>query len=154
MSGDARPFSAACRIFEGFAVEPAPPQWIEALPPLHDLLNASLSDSEPNLRAAALDEVARLIGLNESIHGYPDPITCPADVTRKSIALYYYTVEQQPVVPRSTNYRARPGDGARAALIWLDNKLLAGYSKVKRALGLSDNFASTRDFDGRTRIAW
>jgi hypothetical protein len=52
--------SAACRIFEGFAVEPAPPQWIEALPPLHDLLNASMSDSEPNLRAAALDEVARL----------------------------------------------------------------------------------------------
>jgi HEAT repeat protein len=52
--------SAACRIFEGFAIEPAPPQWIEALPPLHDLLNASMGDSEPNLRAAALDEVARL----------------------------------------------------------------------------------------------
>jgi len=79
----------------------------------------------------------------ESIHGYPDPLTCPPEQTRKSVALYYYTVEAPGgAAPRSTNYRARPGDGARAALIWLDNKLLAGYSRVKRALGLSDNFAS------------
>ena len=49
-----------CRIFDRFAVEPAPARWIEALRPLHDLLTASLADSEPNLRAAALDEVARL----------------------------------------------------------------------------------------------
>ncbi len=80
---------------------------------------------------------------DESIHGYPDPITCPPEVTRKSIALYYYTVEQAAdFAPRSTNYRARPGDGARAALIWLDNKLLAGYSWIKRTLGLSDAWAS------------
>lgn len=26
-----------------------------------------------------------------SFHGHPDPIACPDDVTRKSIALYYYT---------------------------------------------------------------
>jgi hypothetical protein len=80
---------------------------------------------------------------DESIHGYPDPLTCPAELTRKSIALYYYTIEPAAdVAPRSTNYRARPGDGARAALIWLDNQLLAAYSKLKRALGLSDEFAS------------
>ncbi len=52
--------SAACRIFEGFAIEPAPPQWVEALPPLHDLLSASMGDSEPTLRAAALEEVGKL----------------------------------------------------------------------------------------------
>ena len=52
--------TAACRIFDGFAVEPAPPEWIEALSPLHDLLNASMGDSEPNLRAAALEEVGKL----------------------------------------------------------------------------------------------
>jgi Rps23 Pro-64 3,4-dihydroxylase Tpa1-like proline 4-hydroxylase len=79
---------------------------------------------------------------DESIHGYPDPISCPPEVTRKSIALYYYTVDPAGAAPRSTNYRARPGDGARAALIWLDNKLLAGYSWAKRTLGLSDAFAS------------
>ena len=31
---------------------------------------------------------------NESYHGHPDPLTCPLDQTRKSIALYYYTSYQ------------------------------------------------------------
>src|SRR5205814_5575039 len=61
----------------------------------------------------------------ESYHGHPDPLTCPPGVTRKSIALYYYTVETATAsAPRSTNYRARPGDGAKAGLIWLDKQLL------------------------------
>jgi hypothetical protein len=51
---------AACRIFDRFAVEPAPAQWADALGPLHDLLTAGLGDSDPNLRATALDEIARL----------------------------------------------------------------------------------------------
>jgi hypothetical protein len=29
---------------------------------------------------------------NVSYHGHPTPLACPPDVTRKSIALYYYTV--------------------------------------------------------------
>ena len=28
---------------------------------------------------------------NVSFHGHPDPLQTPEDVTRKSIALYYYT---------------------------------------------------------------
>ena len=51
---------AAGRIFDRFAVEPASARWIDALGPLHDLLTASLGDSEPILRAAALDEIRRL----------------------------------------------------------------------------------------------
>lgn len=79
-----------------------------------------------------------------SFHGYPDPITCPAEVTRKSIALYYYTLDAEGETgPRATNYRARPGDGLRSMLIWLDNRLLGVYSALKRKLGLSDQFAST-----------
>jgi hypothetical protein len=78
-----------------------------------------------------------------SYHGYPDPIAPPQDVTRKSLALYYYTLEADPPsAPRSTNYRARPGDGVRAVWIWLDKKALAVYSALKRKLGLSDAFVS------------
>jgi hypothetical protein len=51
---------AACRVFDRFAIEPAPGQWADALAPLHDLLSAAMSDSDPNLRAAALDEMAKL----------------------------------------------------------------------------------------------
>ncbi len=46
-----------------------------------------------------------------SFHGHPDPIDCPEDVTRKSIALYYYTnperTTDEPV--HSTLWQARPG---------------------------------------------
>jgi len=31
-----------------------------------------------------------------SFHGYPDPIACPPDVSRRSIILYYYTKESTP----------------------------------------------------------
>lgn len=51
---------AGCRILNGFAVDPAPPQWGDALAPIHDMLGASLGDADPNLRAAALGHVARL----------------------------------------------------------------------------------------------
>lgn len=80
----------------------------------------------------------------ESYHGYPEPISPPEGITRKSLALYYYTEESNAhYSPRSTNYLARPQDGRlRSSLIWLDKKLLAGYSKVKSKLGLSDHFAS------------
>ena len=78
-----------------------------------------------------------------SYHGYPEPITPPPEVTRKSVALYYYTLDAAHAgAPRSTNYRARPGDGWRRVGIWMDNKALAAYSWVKRTFGISDGFAS------------
>lgn len=78
----------------------------------------------------------------DSFHGLPDPIQCPEDMTRKSIALYYFTVEKETPRLRSTNYRARPQDGAKAALIWLDKEAVALYTKVKRAFGIDDAFVS------------
>ncbi|MGM9484199.1 2OG-Fe(II) oxygenase [Roseateles sp. NT4] len=50
-----------------------------------------------------------------SFHGHPDPLACPLDVTRKSIALYYYTGSKgiyEEVPANSTDYRARPTDDA------------------------------------------
>ncbi len=52
--------TVACRIFNRFAVEPAPACWLQALPPLHDLLTASLADSASKTRFVALDEIGRL----------------------------------------------------------------------------------------------
>jgi len=79
-----------------------------------------------------------------SYHGFPSPLTCPESQSRKSLAFYYYTVEvgaQSPV--RSTNYRARPGDGvAKSALIWLDKKAVDLYSRAKARFGFSDDLAS------------
>jgi 2OG-Fe(II) oxygenase superfamily len=77
----------------------------------------------------------------DSYHGHPDPLVCPPEVARQSLALYYFTEEAHPPV-KSTNYRARPGDGARSAAIFLDKQVLRVYDVVKRRLRLSDESAS------------
>lgn len=78
-----------------------------------------------------------------SFHGYPDPITCPPHVTRKSLALYYFTEEHDDAyAAKSTNYRARPNDGARSLLIWADKTALDVYSRFKKRLGFSDETVS------------
>ena len=76
-----------------------------------------------------------------SFHGHPDPMRCPEGIARRSMALYYFSAEIDPVV-RSTEYRARPGDGAHAILILADKHMLRAYDWVKRRLGLSDQAAS------------
>ncbi|WP_338875850.1 2OG-Fe(II) oxygenase [Spirosoma sp. SC4-14] len=78
----------------------------------------------------------------DSYHGLPDPILCPDDMTRKSIALYYFTEETVTPTLRATNYKARPEDGAKAILIWLDKKMVATYTSIKRTLGIDDAFIS------------
>jgi Rps23 Pro-64 3,4-dihydroxylase Tpa1-like proline 4-hydroxylase len=79
-----------------------------------------------------------------SYHGFPEPLSCPEGESRKSIALYYYTEETQTAVAsRSTNYRARPDDGAlKSALIWFDKVAVDLYSRAKARFGFSDEFAS------------
>jgi Rps23 Pro-64 3,4-dihydroxylase Tpa1-like proline 4-hydroxylase len=81
---------------------------------------------------------------NRSLHGFPEPLTCPEDVSRKSVALYYYTIEKNSrPSSRSTDYRARPGDGvAKSAMIWLDKQAVNLYSRAKAQFGFSDDLAS------------
>ena len=45
-----------------------------------------------------------------SYHGHPDPLECPAEMTRKSIAIYYYTVGRPADDERDhgTIWRERP----------------------------------------------
>ncbi|HUB02819.1 MAG TPA: 2OG-Fe(II) oxygenase [Terriglobales bacterium] len=77
-----------------------------------------------------------------SYHGFPEPLSCPEGQSRKSLALYYYTIDEK-VTARSTNYRARPKDGAlKSALIWLDKEAVDLYSRAKARFGFSDEVAS------------
>lgn len=79
-----------------------------------------------------------------SYHGFPEKLACPENVSRKSIALYYYTIETDShSAGRSTDYRARPADSrSKAALIWLDKKAVHLYSKAKEKFGIGDDLAS------------
>jgi hypothetical protein len=77
----------------------------------------------------------------DSFHGHPDGLTCPHGEARRSMALYYFTEEANPV-RRATHYRARPDEGAgRRAAIAADRVVLDVYDRVKRRLGLTDDAA-------------
>ena len=73
----------------------------------------------------------------DSFHGHPEPMTCPEDQFRRSIALYYYTVEKNPF-RRATFYKTRPGDANKKLLVEIDNTMLAVYTKMKGWLGAND----------------
>ena len=50
----------------------------------------------------------------DSFHGHPDPLNCPADRSRRSIATYYYTAPDDGIASlpqRTTNFQRRPGGG-------------------------------------------
>lgn len=76
---------------------------------------------------------------HDSYHGVPTPLTCPSEITRNSIALYYYTVDTVKTKLKATNYKARPlSQDDNKILIWLDKVVVAGYTRVKSKLGISD----------------
>jgi hypothetical protein len=70
--------------------------------------------------AACIDRVDPVLGravvfstTTTSYHGHPDPLECPADTTRKSLALYYYTngrPDDEVQASHSTLFQTRPGD--------------------------------------------
>jgi hypothetical protein len=77
----------------------------------------------------------------DSFHGHPDGLTCPPDVARRSLALYYFTEEAAPV-RKSTNYQARPDEGRlRKASIAVDRTVVDVYDRLKRRSGISDEAA-------------
>lgn len=51
----------------------------------------------------------------QSWHGHPEPLACPEGVTRRSVALYYYTASDgaEIVDDHSTIFRERPGERFR-----------------------------------------
>jgi hypothetical protein len=68
-------------------------------------------------------------------------MTCPEGTFRRSIALYYYTVEENPY-RRATYYQARPGDGSNKLLVKVDNALVSAYTALKGKLGANDKVVS------------
>jgi hypothetical protein len=80
----------------------------------------------------------------DSYHGHPDKLVCPTGTTRKSIALYYYTLEAAGRVRHdATHYVARPDDSLiRKLLIRVDHQLIRIYSFLRRRVGFSDRWIS------------
>lgn len=97
-------------------------------------------------KAKILPQLNRCVIFNTdatTFHGHPEPLTCPENVTRKSIALYYFTPEKEAPMARSTEYRSRPEDSfGKRIMIFLDKLALRAYDFGRRRLGLSDEVVS------------
>jgi|ERR1700761_8974528 len=69
-----------------------------------------------NAIASILPTLGRMVIFNttdHAYHGHPDALECPEGITRKSIALYYYTNGRPPEErsqPHSTIFKRRPQD--------------------------------------------
>lgn len=62
------------------------------------------------------NRMAMFTTTSTSWHGHPNPLTCPEDRSRRSIALYYYTVgrpEDEVHDSHSTLFQERPGEKFR-----------------------------------------
>lgn len=79
----------------------------------------------------------------DAFHGHPIPLACPPGMSRKSLALYYYTKEKEPTLVAATEYKARPQDSAlKKVMIYLDKKALHVYDFLRRKLGINDKAVS------------
>lgn len=61
-----------------------------------------------------------------SYHGHPDPLTCPEDMTRKSLAWYYYTVDKGEMTSeetKGTRFKQRPGKDSSFAKLEMKEKV-------------------------------
>ena len=76
-----------------------------------------------------------------SFHGHPEPMCCPENTYRKSIALYYYTKTKKGVKTIATNYKPRPKDNLlKRCLIYIDKSLVSIFHFLKMKFKLSDIF--------------
>lgn len=78
-----------------------------------------LWDKQMTRREVAIEPIiGRAVVFNtslDSFHGQPDPLACPPDRDRRSIATYYYTAlpAEASVPNRTTNFKPRPGSPDR-----------------------------------------
>ncbi len=84
---------------------------------------------------------------DDSFHGHPEPVCCPPEVRRNSIALYYYTKSNPGVrISTLTDWRERPGEQFNSAE-YTRNKAMLRHP-ILGILGNHKTVKSPRPRDG------
>lgn len=86
--------------------------WEESYGGYLELWNKDVTKAEVKI-LPVFNRVALFSTTETSWHGHPDPLTCPANRTRRSVALYYYTVkrpEEEQAEEHTTVFKERPGE--------------------------------------------
>ena len=91
-----------------------------------------LWETDMSARVASFSPIANRCVIftttQDSMHGNPEPVAHPDGVTRKSIALYYYTSTWDARrASRSTQFRPRPGTHDQMDWRVKSNELLADF---------------------------
>jgi Rps23 Pro-64 3,4-dihydroxylase Tpa1-like proline 4-hydroxylase len=78
-----------------------------------ELWNKEMTQMEKKV-APLFNRMVIFSTIEKSYHGHPNRLTCPPDMTRKSLALYYYTIaeasQEESGARHSTLFQARPGE--------------------------------------------
>lgn len=97
--------------------------------------------------APDFDRIVVFSTIPGSYHGHPDPLTCPPDWSRRSLALYYYTngrPAEEVSEAHSTVWKTRKGldtpDPLRVRL-GLAVREWSGTSRPRSCFGRSSDFA-------------
>lgn len=78
-----------------------------------------------------------------SFHGHPTPLDCPPDRSRRSLALYYYTLLDGTLDHEYSRFAPRPEDSRAKRLgMRVDNTLVRAFSWLKRRGAAKDAWAS------------
>lgn len=87
--------------------------WREEYGGYFELWNKDMTKSEVKI-LPIFNRIAIFSTSENSYHGHPDPLACPAGMSRKSLALYYYTSpateDQIGASAHSTVFKGRPGE--------------------------------------------
>ena len=87
--------------------------WEEEYGGFFELWNKEMTKAEVKI-LPLFNRVAIFSTSEDSFHGHPDPLACPPGMTRKSLALYYYTSpateDQAKAAAHSTLFFNRPGE--------------------------------------------
>src|SRR3546814_4381511 len=94
-----------------------------------------------------LPEIGRAVVFNTdstSYHGHPDPLESPPDVTRRSIALYYYTVPEALRIPHTTVWKKRRSEEHTSELQSLMRISYAVFCLKKKKTKTRNNLTITK----------
>lgn len=111
--------------------------WDESYGGNFELWNETMTRCEAKI-LPLFNRVAMFSTTSKSYHGHPNPLTCPEDRSRKSIALYYYTngrpqheVEEF-LEDHSTIFKAREGVDNKEETEKYVNKRVAQQQKQRK----------------------
>lgn len=109
------------------------PAWGGAL----ELWNAGVSRCVARVTPARNRAVLFASG-PDTPHGFPDPLRCPAGVSRNCLAVYYFVEEAAAPPTHFGRFFARPGERRARVAVAAENLALHAYGRLGQTLGIDD----------------